>query len=102
MRSPRTSHAMATPNFPAPIPTVPDAARPGADPVAHTLALLRPWIEYVPQQQRRLGLFILLALLAHITAFYFIRIDTMRAELRHQARVHVAVESPQAMTIAGQ
>jgi TonB family protein len=94
--------AIPTPDFPSPGPTVPDTTRPDADPVAHTLALLRPWIEYVPQQQRRLGLFILLALLAHLTAFHFIRIDTTRAELQHLTRVHVTVESPQVTSVAGQ
>jgi len=72
------------------------------DPVAQTLALLQPWIDYVPQQQRRLGLFIFLALLLHLTAFFFIRIVTTRAELRHQARTHVSVEYPQALAVNGQ
>jgi TonB family protein len=72
-----------------------------ADPVAQTLALLQPWIDYVPQQQRRLGLFIFLALLVHLGAFFFIRIDTTRAELRHQTRTHVTVEYPQAASVNG-
>lgn len=71
------------------------------DPVAQTLALLQPWINYVPQQQRRLGLFICLALLLHLAAFFFIRIDTTRAELRHQTRTHVTVEYPQAVSVSG-
>jgi hypothetical protein len=66
------------------------------DPMAQTLALLQPWIDYVPRQQRRLGIFIFLALLAHIATFFFIRIDTTRAELRHETRTHVTVENPQA------
>ena len=73
-----------------------------ADPVAQTLALLQPWIDYVPQQQRRLGLFIFLALLVHLATFFFIRIDTTRAELRHQTRIHVTVEYPQAVAVNGE
>jgi TonB family protein len=72
------------------------------DPVAQTLALLQPWIEYVPQQQRRLGLFIFLALMVHLATFFFIRIDTTRAELQHATRIHVSVEYPQAIAVNGQ
>jgi len=72
-----------------------------SDPVAQTLALLQPWIDYVPQQQRRLGLFICLALMVHLATFFFIRIDTTRAELRHQTRTHVTVEYPQALSVNG-
>jgi len=72
------------------------------DPVAQTLALLQPWIDYVPQQQRRLGLFIFLALLVHLATFFFIRIDTTRAEIPHQTRTHVAVEYPQAGAVNGE
>jgi hypothetical protein len=72
------------------------------DPLAHTLALLQPWINYVPQQQRRLGLFIFIALLIHLATFFFIRIDTTRAELRHQTRTHVTVEYPQAIAVNGE
>src|ERR1700683_3762453 len=73
-----------------------------SDPVAQALALLQPWIDYVPQQQRRLGLFVFLALLIHLTTFFFIRIDTTRAELRHQTRTHVSVEYPQAIAVSGE
>jgi len=73
-----------------------------SDPVAQTLALLQPWIDYVPQQQRRLGLFIFLALLVHLTFFFFIRIDTTRAELRHLTRTHVSVEYTQAVAVNGE
>ena len=73
-----------------------------SDPVAQTLALLQPWIDYVPRRQRRLGLFIFLALLVHLAAFIFIRIDTTRAELRHQTRTHVTVEYPQAVSLNGE
>ena len=72
------------------------------DPVAQTLALLQPWINYVPQQQRRLGLFIFIAFLLHVATFFFIRIDTTRGELRHQARTHVSIENPQAIAVDGQ
>jgi hypothetical protein len=71
------------------------------DAVTHTLALLRPWIEYVPQQQRRLGIFIFVAVLIHLAAFVFVRIDETRAELRHQARTHITVEPPQAVAVNG-
>jgi hypothetical protein len=81
----------------APTPPAPAAH----DPVTQTLALLQPWIEYVPQRQRRLGLFIFLALMVHVAVFYFIRIDTTRAELRHETRVHVSVEYPQAVAVNG-
>jgi len=91
---------MATPT-PAP-PAPPEAAPHGADPVAQALALVQPWIDYVPPQQRRLGLFIFLAFLVHLTAFFFIRIDTTRAELRRQLRPHVTVDSPQTASLSGQ
>ena len=83
-------------------PTPEHPASPAADPVTQTLALLQPWINYVPQQQRRLGLFIFLALLVHLATFLFIRIDTTRAELRHTTRIHVSVEYPQALAIDGE
>jgi len=76
-------------------------ATPAPDAVTQTLALLQPWIDYVPQQQRRLGLFICLALAIHLATFFFIRIDTTRAELRHQTRTHVTVEYPQAIAVNG-
>lgn len=84
-----------------PSPPLPAATPPESDPVAQTLALLQPWIDYVPQQQRRLGLFIFLALLVHLAAFFFIRIDTTRAELRRQPRTHVTVENASATSLAG-
>jgi len=74
-------------------PELPTPPLAGADPMAQTLALLQPWIDYVPKQQRRLGIFIFLALLAHVTVFFFIRIDTTRAELRRQPHTHVTVEN---------
>ena len=83
--------ATSTPELPAPSP--PGSVVPESDPVAQTLALLQPWIDYVPKHQRRLGLFIFLALVVHVAMFFFIRIDSTRAELRHQARTHVTVEN---------
>lgn len=74
-------------------------APPPQDPVAQTLALLQPWIAYVPPQQRRLGVFIALALCLQLAAFYFIRIDSSRAELRRQTRTHVTVEYPKALAV---
>jgi TonB family protein len=85
--------ANSSPQHPATIAT---------DPVTQTLALLQPWINYVPQQQRRLGLFIFLALLVHLATFFFIRIDATRAELRHQTRIHVTVEYPKAVAVNGE
>jgi TonB family protein len=75
-------------------------APPPPDPVAHTLALLRPWIDFVPPRQRRLGLFIFVALLLHLATFFFIRIDATPVEFQHQARTHVTVEAP-ALAVTG-
>jgi TonB family protein len=74
---------------------------PAHDPMAQTLALIQPWIDFVPPRQRRLGLFICLALLAHLAAFFFIRIDSTRAEFQHQDRTHVTVESPRVGSESG-
>lgn len=62
--------------------------------MAQTLALIQPWIDFIPPKQRRLGLFIVLALMVHLLAFLFISIDTTRAELTHSLRPHVTVEDP--------
>ena len=83
-------------------PTTEHPASPAHDPVAQTLALLQPWIDYVPQRQRRLWLFIFIALLLHVATFFFIRIDTSRAELRHQTRIHVTVDDAQAAAVSSQ
>ena len=91
--------ATQTPELPA--SPLPGAAPSGADPVGQTLAMLQPWIDYVPKHQRRLGLFIFFALLVHLATFFFIRIDTTRAELRHQMRTRVTVENPQAISREG-
>jgi hypothetical protein len=80
----------------------PDRPAVPSDPVSQTLALLQPWIDYVPQPQRRLGLFIVLAFLFQLAMFFFIRIDTTRGELRHQTRTHVTVEVPPANTVDGE
>ncbi len=94
-RSPELSAPGTLPEADAvPKPDLPHAS----DPVAQTLALLHPWIDFVPMQQRRLGLFIFLALLAHLVLFFFIRIDATRAELRHEIRTHVTVESARPAT----
>ncbi|MCE0496810.1 MAG: energy transducer TonB [Methylacidiphilales bacterium] len=80
------------------------APPPGAvasDPVTQTMALLQPWIDYVPKRQRRLGLFIFAALMVHLAVIHFIRIDTIRAELRHQARSHVMIDTPGAVAQGG-
>jgi hypothetical protein len=79
----------------------PPATTTAHDPLAHTLALLQPWINYVPKQQRRLGLFIFFAFLVHGAVFFFVRIDTARAELQHETRIHVSVEAPQAVAVDG-
>jgi hypothetical protein len=93
---------MATQNPELTASPVAGAAPIGSDPVAQTLALLQPWIDYVPKRQRRLGLFIFLALLLHLSVFFFIRIDTTRAELRHQSHTHVTVENLPSSAVAGQ
>jgi hypothetical protein len=61
--------------------------------VIHPLALLQPWIDFVPQKQRRLGLFIFLALLLHLAAFCFIRLDPNRPGLEHETLTHATVEN---------
>ena len=68
-------------------------APPGPRPVAHTLALLQPWIDFVPRQQRRLGLFICCALAVHAAAFFFIRIDATRAEIQRPNLTHLTMEN---------
>lgn len=93
---------MATPTSNPSAHPAPEAVPPESDPVAQTIALLQPWIDYVPKQQRRLGLFIFLAFLAHLTMFFFIRIDTTRAELRRQPRPHVTVENMETSPVVGQ
>jgi TonB family protein len=83
---------------PAPASTPSPAAH---DPVAQTLALLQPWIEYVPQQQRRLGLFICLALAIHAATFFFLTIDNSVAEMRRQVHTYVSVDPPSIVSGSG-
>ncbi|HUB66077.1 MAG TPA: energy transducer TonB [Candidatus Methylacidiphilales bacterium] len=83
---------MATPTPELSAPPSPGAAPSGA--VTQTMALLHPWIDYVPKRQRRLGLFIFIALLAHLAIIHFIQIDAIRADLRRQAHIHVMVAAP--------
>jgi hypothetical protein len=73
--------------------SAPAAAAPEGHAMAQTLAMLHPWIDFVPRQQRRLGIFIAIALAVHLAAFFFIRIDATRAELRHQPHTRVTMES---------
>ena len=61
-------------------------------PVAQTLAHLHNWIDHVPRQQRRLGLFVALAAAVHIVAFFFISIDNTLPELRHEVRTEVTLD----------
>jgi TonB family protein len=78
-------------------PTAPGsgpAAATAPDAVTQTLALLQPWIDFVPPRQRRLGLFIVAALLIHLAVFFVVQIDATRPEFQHQARTHVTMENP--------
>jgi TonB family protein len=74
----------------AAIPTHPPAPH---HPVAQTLARLHDWVDFVPQQQRRLWLFIVLAAMVHIGAFFFISIDNTLPELRHEVRTEVTLDN---------
>jgi hypothetical protein len=87
---------MAKPTDP---PETPAPAAP--DPVAQTLALLQPWIDFVPQQQRRLGLFICFALAIQAAFCFFLVIDTSVAEMRRESRLYVSVDYPQALAVNG-
>lgn len=62
-------------------------------PVAQTLALLHTWIDEVPPPKRRLGLFIALAALIHVAAFFFISIDNTLPEFRHQVLAEVTLDA---------
>jgi len=76
------------------LPSLPAETPSGPHPVADTIALINNWIDYVPRQQKRLGIFIFLALLGHLATFFFVRIDTTRSDLRHQPRTQVILENP--------
>ena len=68
----------------------------------HPLALLEPWINFVPQQQRRLGLFICLALAIHAGICLFLVVDTSVARLRHEPHLYVSLDYPRALAVSGQ
>ncbi len=68
----------------------------------HPLALIEPWISFVPQQQRRLGLFICLALAIHAAICLFLIIDTSVAQMQHAPHLNVSVENPMALAVNGQ
>ena len=85
---------MASPAPESSSPPTPGA--PPSDAVTQTLALIQPWIDYIPRQQRRLGFFIFLALLGYLSTFLFISIDTTRAELHRAPHLHIGVENTSA------
>ncbi len=64
--------------------------------VQQTMDLIRPWIEYLPPNQRWLGFFILLSLLGHTIAFFSLRIDTTRPYQPHYPHFEAGVETGQA------
>ena len=85
-----------TPELPGPALGAPPAPAPEPEnALTHTLSLIQPWINFVPQRQRRLGLFIFLAAMAHLVVFFFIRIETVHSEFQSPDRTEVTVENPQ-------
>ena len=68
----------------------------------HPMALLEPWINFVPQQQRRLGLFICLALAIHAGICLFLIVDTSVARLRHEPHLYVSLDYPRALAVSGE
>ena len=68
----------------------------------HPMALLEPWINFVPQQQRRLGLFICLALAIHASICLFLVIDTSVAQMRHEPHLYVSLDYPRAQAVSGE
>jgi hypothetical protein len=68
----------------------------------HPFALLEPWINFVPQQQRRLGLFICLALAVHAAICLFLVVDTSVSQLRHEPHLYVSLDYPHALAVSGQ
>jgi hypothetical protein len=67
----------------------------------HPLALLEPWINFVPQQQRRLGLFICLALAIHAGICLFLVIDLSAPQMRHVPHLYVSLDYPRATAVSG-
>ncbi|HEX4138736.1 MAG TPA: hypothetical protein VHY09_00195 [Candidatus Methylacidiphilales bacterium] len=68
----------------------------------HPFALLEPWINFVPQQQRRLGLFICLALALHATICLFLVVDTSVSHMRHDPHLYVSLDYPRALAVSSQ
>ncbi len=68
----------------------------------HPMALLEPWINFVPQQQRRLGLFICLALAIHASICLFLVVDTAVAQMRHEPHLYVSLDYPRALAVSGE
>jgi TonB family protein len=64
--------------------------------VTETLNLIRPWIDHLPPNQRRLGLFIAISLLFHLIAFFSLRIDTTRPDEVHSPHLEISLETTQA------
>jgi len=67
----------------------------------HPMALLEPWINFVPQQQRRLGLFICLALAIHASICLFLVVDASVAHMRHEPHLYVSLDYPRAQAVSG-
>jgi hypothetical protein len=67
----------------------------------HPMALLEPWINFVPQQQRRLGLFICLALAIHAGVCLFLVIDIAASQMRHAPHLYVSLDYPRAQAVSG-
>jgi len=68
----------------------------------HPMALLEPWINFVPQQQRRLGLFICLALALHAAVCLFLLIDLAAPQLHHEPHLYVSLDYPRAGAVSGE
>ena len=67
----------------------------------HPMALLEPWINFVPQQQRRLGLFICLALALHASVCLFLVVDASVSQMRHEPHLYVSLDYPRAQAASG-
>src|ERR1700679_127160 len=66
------------------------------------MAFPGPWVNLVPQQQRRLGLFICLALAIHAGICLFLIVDTSVARLRHEPHLYVSLDYPRALAVSGE